>query len=182
MHELVSDLVHIDVHWVQPTPERNYHTLVTSGMSDRPMTVPPAQEAFAFAELVMHLPPDWPHPRDEGAGDDTFWPFQWLRQVAYYPHLNDTWLGGPRTIIASDDPPAPLGPDTELTCLLLLADFPDGEPLVLGDGKRVRLYTVVPIHTSERDYELAHGIVPLLQRLQERGHTAVVYPKRASVV
>src|SRR5687767_15165770 len=33
LHELVSDLVHIDIHYVKPTPERNYHTLVTSGMS-----------------------------------------------------------------------------------------------------------------------------------------------------
>src|SRR5262245_57390237 len=31
-HELISDLVHLDVHMVQPTFERNYYTLITSGM------------------------------------------------------------------------------------------------------------------------------------------------------
>jgi hypothetical protein len=38
--ELASDLVHIDVHVVEPRPERPYSTLVTSGMSDRPTKVP----------------------------------------------------------------------------------------------------------------------------------------------
>src|SRR5437764_869184 len=57
-HEMVSDVVHIDVHWVKPTPERNYHALVTSGMSDRPMTVPEGAEAFRYSELLVCLPPD----------------------------------------------------------------------------------------------------------------------------
>lgn len=35
-HELVSDLVHLDVHVAEPTPARPYYTVVTSGMSDRP--------------------------------------------------------------------------------------------------------------------------------------------------
>lgn len=39
-HELVSDVVHLDVHWVQPTPERPWHNLVTSGMSDLAMSAP----------------------------------------------------------------------------------------------------------------------------------------------
>src|SRR5262245_24163080 len=39
-HELISDLVHVDVHLVQPRKKRNYYTLVTSGMSDRPMAAP----------------------------------------------------------------------------------------------------------------------------------------------
>jgi hypothetical protein len=52
-HELFSDLVHVDVHLVDPTPERNYYTLVTSGMSDRPMTVPKGAEALRFAELLI---------------------------------------------------------------------------------------------------------------------------------
>ena len=117
------------------------------------MTVPVGQEVYQYAELIMHLPATWPHPRDKGAGDDTFWPFEWLRRVAYYPHLNETWLGGPHTIIASDDPPVPLGPSTKQTCLLLLADFDGWSPIVLADGKKVRFYTVIPIHTEERDFE-----------------------------
>lgn len=39
-HELISDLVHLDVHQVAPTPDRPWWTLATSGMSDIPMSVP----------------------------------------------------------------------------------------------------------------------------------------------
>ena len=51
-HELVSDLVHVDVHLVPPQPNRDFVTLVTSGMSDRPMTLPPDCDAPDYAELA----------------------------------------------------------------------------------------------------------------------------------
>ena len=31
-HEIVSDQVHVDIHWVKPTKERPFHTLITSGI------------------------------------------------------------------------------------------------------------------------------------------------------
>src|SRR5512140_2751413 len=58
-HELVSDLVHIDVLMVAPRPERDYWTFVTCGMSGRPMSTPAGLEQFAFAELLLCLPSDW---------------------------------------------------------------------------------------------------------------------------
>jgi hypothetical protein len=39
-HEIISDLVHIDIHIIEPTPERPCYTLVTSGMSDIAMNCP----------------------------------------------------------------------------------------------------------------------------------------------
>src|SRR6185295_19871223 len=50
-HEIISDLVHIDVHFVAPAPERNFRTLVTSGMSDRPMNAPEGAEHLRYAEM-----------------------------------------------------------------------------------------------------------------------------------
>jgi hypothetical protein len=177
----VHDEVHVAIHVIRPHGKHPCLTLFTTGMSDRPMSVPEGQEEYQFAELIMHLPATWPHPRDKGAGEDTFWPFEWLRQVAYYPHLHDTWLGGPMTIISSDDPPVPLGPNTKQTCLLLLADFSDWSPIVLDDGKEIRFYTIVPIYTEERDFEIKNGLAPLLERLQARGFTTIVDVNRDNV-
>ena len=59
-HEIVSDLVHIDLLHVPPTRERPFHTLVTCGMSTRPMNVPEDAEELRYAELMLSLPPDWP--------------------------------------------------------------------------------------------------------------------------
>ena len=59
-HELISDLVHIDVNIMRPTEERPYYVMYTTGMSDMPMTLP---EEIAdrggfkgYAELFMFLP------------------------------------------------------------------------------------------------------------------------------
>src|SRR5687767_2972399 len=73
-HEIISNLVHIDVHIVKPTSERNFYTLVTSGMSDQPMTVPPAAADFAYGELLLCLPPDWPMEQNDFKEPRHYWP------------------------------------------------------------------------------------------------------------
>ena len=47
-HEIVSDVVHIDLLHVPPRRERPFHTLVTCGMSVRPMNVPQDAEEFRY--------------------------------------------------------------------------------------------------------------------------------------
>jgi hypothetical protein len=39
-HELISELVHLDIHQIRATEERPFHVLFTTGMSDLPMTLP----------------------------------------------------------------------------------------------------------------------------------------------
>ena len=51
-HELISDLVHIDVHCVEPSANFPFHVLVMSGMSDLPMTVPAGAEDARYAEYM----------------------------------------------------------------------------------------------------------------------------------
>jgi hypothetical protein len=56
-HELISDLVHIDVHIVKPTDDRPCYTLVTSGMSDIAMRCPDQYPDLKYSELLICLPP-----------------------------------------------------------------------------------------------------------------------------
>ena len=58
-HEIVSDTVHIDVHVVLPNDGFDGIRLVTSGMSDLPMTVPDGSTSPQYAELMISLPADW---------------------------------------------------------------------------------------------------------------------------
>jgi hypothetical protein len=173
--------VHVAINVIRPNEEHEALTLFTTGMSDRAMIVPKGQEDYQYAELLLHLPPNWPHPRDEGFDNAYFWPFEWLRKLAYFPHENETWLGGPMTIVSSADPPVSLGPNTKQTCLLLVANFANWSPIEVEGGKKVRIYTVIPIYTEERDYEIKHGILPLVRRLEERGYGSVVDVNRANV-
>jgi len=57
-HELISDLIHLDVLFVPATQERPYHVLITSGVSDEPMKVPEGMESFRRVELLIALPKD----------------------------------------------------------------------------------------------------------------------------
>ena len=58
-HELVSDVVHVDVHWVKASDSRPFHVLVTSGMSALPMSVPQGDPSVHHAELIALLPETW---------------------------------------------------------------------------------------------------------------------------
>ena len=58
-HEIVSDTVHIDVNYVKPTSDFPFIRLITSGMSDLPMSTPEGVDAPKFAELLATLPNDW---------------------------------------------------------------------------------------------------------------------------
>ena len=58
-HAIISDLVHVDVHIVEPTPEQDFYTLFTTGMSDRPMNTPEEVSDCRYAEIVICLPADW---------------------------------------------------------------------------------------------------------------------------
>ena len=85
--EVVSDLVKVDVHYVKPTEQRPFQTLITSGMSDRPMAPPPDCSEYAYAELMICLPPDWPL-TDSALGDPNYsWPLEWIKLLALQVEL-----------------------------------------------------------------------------------------------
>ena len=55
-HELVSDVVHVDLLHAAPTDDLPFHTLMTCGMSERPMAAPAELPDARYAELMLRLP------------------------------------------------------------------------------------------------------------------------------
>lgn len=53
--EIISGVLSIDILILDPTPERNFYTLITSGMSELPMTVPEGAEEYQYAEIMICL-------------------------------------------------------------------------------------------------------------------------------
>lgn len=183
-HELMSTYVHVDVHHVPPTPERPFHVLATSGMSERPMRTPPElPEDWRHAELLMCLPSDWPLTQEVFTDERHYWPVRWLKTLARFPHEYGSWLGYGHTV-PNGDPAEPLGPGTELAGLmivppLLLGD--DVHRLTLADGRVVRFWSVVPLYVAEMEFKLRKGADALLERLDEAGVTDLVDPTRPNV-
>ncbi len=97
-HEIISDLVHIDVHVVPASEPFPYLRLVTSGMSDLPMTLPGGAPGSAYMELMVTLPADWPISADAFEDERNYWPVRLLKTLARLPHEYDTWLGFGHTI------------------------------------------------------------------------------------
>ncbi|MCA9618289.1 MAG: suppressor of fused domain protein [Myxococcales bacterium] len=171
-HELVSDLVHLDVHIVPPTDERPWYTLFTTGMSDRPMTVPEGCEELRYAELLIALPPDWrldllgvsPPPPDL---ERWYWPIRWLKQLARLPHEYGTWLGFGHSI-PNGDPAEPFHPSTKLAGWVLLPPISvpeEGSEIVLPD-RSIHLYTLHALHPEEMSLKLNKGTEALLDAFE----------------
>jgi hypothetical protein len=173
--EIVPGEPAITVHVIPASKDRNHRTLFTTGMSAQPMTVPEGNEDYQYAELFVQLPADWEYMKIE---DPNYgWPIHWLRSTAKHPFQHNTWLGGPATIVANGDPPQPLAPNTRFTSHLFLAE----KSFVASDGKKIRLYRMIPLYTEERTLEIREGIAALLHAFREHGVSFVVDLKRPCV-
>ena len=173
----------VTINVIQPNELHPYLVLFTNGMSSRSMNTPEGSEDWRFAELVIHLPPDWPLPRDFGPDSPYRWPIEWLRKMAYYPHINKTWLGRPAAIVSSDEPPRALGANTNQSCLLMVPDFANlSQPLKQADGSLIHFFTLVPLYTDERDYEMKYGMKSFFEKFIAAKVPMTVEPSRPSFV
>ncbi|MFK8054787.1 MAG: suppressor of fused domain protein [Saprospiraceae bacterium] len=169
-HELVSDQVHIDVHYVKPTPERPFHTLVTSGMSDKPMATPDDAQDLEYAELTISLPEEWKVSEEDFKDEENFWPIRWLKLLARFPHEYNTWLSMGHTI-PNGDPAVPFAPSTKLNTMLLLPSVIFGEEfhaLELND-KTINFFTLVPLYTEEVNLKMKKGVEALFDGFDKHG-------------
>lgn len=175
-HELISDLVHIDVHWVKPTKKRPWHTLVTSGMSDLPMTVPDPMAEFERAELLIQLPREWKISDKAFESEQWYWPVRTLKMLARLPHEFETWLGTGHTI-PNGDPAEPYADNTKFSCALILPPLnaPDEfHCMETADGTSIWFYSVVPLYEEETNFKLNKGLDALLARFDKADVTDIV--------
>jgi Suppressor of fused protein (SUFU) len=182
-HELISDLVHIDVHQIKPTPERDFWTLVTTGMSDRPMTVPDGAPCSPYAELMICLPSSWPVTQEAFKDEENYWPVRLLKMLSRLPHEYDTWLA-PGHTVPNNDPPEPYTPGTEFCCALMttpLTTPPEFDRLEVSPGKVVEFLGVVVLYEEEVNLKLKKGTEVLGPKLGKAGVTELLQPGRRNV-
>jgi hypothetical protein len=183
-HELASDLVHIDVHVVEPSPTRPYNTLVTSGMSDLPMTVPDGADCGHYAELMMCLPPDWPLTQEAFGDDSAYWPVRLLKMVARLPHEYDTWIAAWHSV-PNGDPATPYAPDSPFVGTLvapMVTCEPEARTITTDAGKEISLLALVPLHPAEMQLKLTEGTNALIEALDRGNVSELLDPARPSNV
>lgn len=171
-HELVSDLVHIDVNIMRPTAEKNYYVLFTTGMSDLPMTLPDEladHKELKYAEVFLFLPGGWDLGKTGDLGNDlpysSYWPIHMLKFLARFPHEYKTWLAWGHTM--------PNGPDYAPFCDGLgfggvVLDHLNGlEGLDAKDGAHISFLFAIPAYKEEIEYKLKYGMEALSKRFTE---------------
>ena len=150
-HDMISDVVHLDLLWVRARPNAPYHTFVTCGMSEKPMNIPESAVGFRHTELLLRLPASWKLESEELEHDRNIWPLFELGMVARMPHIYDSWLGWGH-IVANGDPPELIpGSDRFAGAILALPSWlPREARRIRVDKKRlVRLFSVIPLDREE---------------------------------
>jgi hypothetical protein len=179
-HELISEYVHIDVHRIPPQKHRPYYTLVTSGMSERPMTVPDGAESLRFTELMICLPPTWPLSMEDFRDERNYWPIRLLKVLARLPHEFRTWLGLSHSV-PNGEPPRPYAPNTKFCCAVLVPPLTCPDPfrtLQIDEEQTIQFYAVLPLFQEELDCKLREGMNVLIDRLDNARITELVNLRR----
>jgi hypothetical protein len=185
IHETESQFVHVDILQVPPSRDRDYHVLVTSGLSDRPMRAPEGCEDCRYAELYLCLPAIWPLATDDLKDERINWPIRLLQTLGRFPHVFGAWLWLYHTL-PNFDPTEPYADDTDLCGAMLgpPVSLPMGFASLEGqDSPPIYFFSVLPLHQAEMDFKIKHGAEAMLAKLfQQGGISDIVDPARKSAV
>lgn len=145
--------------------KRPLQTLVTLGMSLKPMFVPDKFQANPYLELMMFLPPDWRLDAAALEQSQWSWPLAELFFLAQFPHKYHTWLGWGHTL-PNGEPIEAFASNTELEAIIVLPPIhvPQGfYRCRLERGKSIDFLAAVPIYADEMRYKLRLGTDALLE-------------------
>lgn len=184
-HEIKSEAVHLDVIIMQPTESEPYWTLMTSGMSDRPM------KDGSLAEMMLRLPADWKVPMRDGEevwkgkdGERWYWPVRVLKQMARFPHVYKTAFAVGHTI-DNGQPADPWSHGTAFNA----AFFANGRTLPeafdeidLGDGRKIQVLALYPLYAEESAFARANGSEALWAKFADAEISEVVQADRPCLV
>ena len=182
-HEMMSDLVHIDLHIVNPTEARPFYSIVTSGMSDRKMHPPEDFHDLGYAELLVNLPPDWPLNQKDLNDPQNYWPIRALKWLARFPHEYETWIFEGHTI-PNGHPPEPIAENVDFCCFLLFRSVinpPEFSELKIDDEKTIYFFSLYPLYEGEMNLKLEQGTDALLERFEKHDVDDFIDPCRVDV-
>jgi hypothetical protein len=173
-HEIQSEYIHLDVYRFDPVDEGDGYTFVTCGLAERPMNAPLEirdRENYLYAELILHLPADWPMEWEEFKKPENIWPVTTLKSFARLPHERESWIWGGHTL-ANGDGPEPYTAETELCAALLCPSFQlpeEFETLAMPDGRNIVFLTLAFLYREEWEFTKEHYSDAFFERIRSAG-------------
>ena len=171
MHSTDVKPVHIDIYQFEPTKDRRYWTLITSGMSNERQIQPDdcAEGMSSRAEILMYVS----KPQD--------WMFSVLKGLGEMPSEDGTFLHWWHTV--PNGVPMTAEPSL-LTSYFFLPPYfePEGFTNLELDGDRVDFLWMIPITEAEREFAVQQGSGALEKKFEEVNLSPVIDESRKSVV
>ena len=159
--------VWIDINIIKPTKERNYITLVTTGVSEYPMAR--VNGEYKYGELIMKLPPNWKLDKASWSNEKYYWPIKMMRFLGHSAHLSDGYID--ETLIlpygTEDEQPASFADNTLLSSLMVCKSE-DIPPYVFEDGAKIDYFTLVPITKEEEKLVKELGSSKVMHMLKSK--------------
>lgn len=155
--------VAINIHIIPPSNNKNFITLVTTGMSDRPMDYSKEDSVYKYAELLLKLPLNWEIEKESMNDEKKSWPIAWFRKVAHIPHIYDGWIEE-GVILPNGEPPQPFAENTKLSCMMVCRPKESELSNTNIKQRNIRMYTLIPIYEEERNLALEKGYDYLLKK------------------
>lgn len=160
-HEMLSLDFHLDVYFIRPK-DRDFNLLITVGMSLLEMQVPESienRENYAFAELMLILPKSMEFSKVYPSGDKHDWIIGMMKDMARFPHHQDTFLTEGHTLQAWNNMADPYDENTSFTgCILLPSATFDEDFMQLTLGERtINIYSLFPLYQNELAYKIENG-------------------------
>ncbi|MFS0765690.1 MULTISPECIES: suppressor of fused domain protein [Peribacillus] len=172
--------VSVNIHIIPPSINKDFTTLVTTGMSDEPMDYSDKESVFKYAELLLKLPSSWIVENEDMKDQNHYWPLGWLRKVAHIPHIYDGWLKE-GVILPNGESPQPFASNTKLSCIMVCRPQESEMDNVPTKQGNIHIYTLVPIYEEERNLALEKGHEYLLKRMSEKRISDVLDIHRVNV-
>jgi hypothetical protein len=173
LHEILSEIVHLDLLPVAATDDFPFVTICTMGMSALPMHCPEDSDDSQVPrhiELIIHLPADYPV-QDLGSDDfdnENWWPIEGLKFIARIPFMYETFIAVGHTI-PNGDPPSPFSPRTNFVCWLVLPEMLNSDAQRMEGTKRnVTFLQIVPIYLEEMNFIMENGADAFFQLIDEK--------------
>lgn len=177
-----DDELRIDVYHIKPSSDRNFHLLLTCGMSRQPMNVPEGSEQMKYAELAAILPEDWDLTPEGMKSLNNYWPVLWLKNLARIPQQYNTWLSYGHSI-PNGDPSKPIA-NTPYEGFLIMDSVTMSEDFqeVKVGNESLYIFTIVPVFKEEMHLKLEKGMDALLDAFSEAEIPDWIFPSRHSAV
>lgn len=168
-HSIDVKDVHIDIYQFAPTIERPYWTLVTSGMSFQPQSIPDDMNLSGRTELIMYV--------SEVQG----WMLNVMKHLAEMPFDDETNLHWYHTV--PNGMPMTAEPSVLTSFFFTPTYF---ESVEFNDlkifGEKIDFLWLIPITENERQYALENESKSLDNLLWSNGLNQVLDEKRASLI